>query len=251
MSRFNDHFSGHAEEYATYRPRYPAELYEALDRAAPVEGLVWDVATGNGQAATGLASVGRSVLATDASVQQLLQAESHPAVRYVVALAERAPLPDRAISLVTVAQALHWFDADRFFTEVHRVLAPDGIVAVWCYGLFRTDPGVDALVRELHDVTVGPYWPRERGHIEAIYDTLPFPFERIEAGHFVMEAKWSLDHVMGYLSTWSAVRRYMADRGRSPLSGMRDRLAEVWGEEGSRTVRWQLTVKVGRPRASS
>ena len=218
MSQFQDHFSGHAKAYAAFRPRYPSALFAFLDDRAPRSGPVWDVATGSGQAATALASLGRTVMATDASIQQLQQANPHPRVQYAVALAERAPLPTQSVSLVTVAQALHWFDAARFFGEVKRVLAPGGMVAVWCYGLFRIGAGVDALVDELHDGTVGSYWPRERGHLEAACATLPFPFELIEAGPFDMVADWSVEQVMGYLSTWSAVRRYMAHRGTMPAA---------------------------------
>lgn len=246
MSGFADYFSGHADAYAAHRPTYPRALLQYLDGIAPTGRYAWDVATGSGQAATALANTGRRVLATDASARQVGRATPHPGVRYVVALAESPPLPDRSVGLVTVAQALHWFDVDRFFRQVHRVLIKDGVAAVWAYGLFRTTPTIDTLIVQFHDDTVGRYWPRERGHIEAMYRDLPFPFRRLDTPGFVMEADWSLERVLGYLSTWSAVRRYVADKGSDPLTRLGADLREAWGDAETRRVSWPLLVRVGR-----
>lgn len=243
---FEDHFSGHARTYAAYRPRYPAELFNHLHAVAPDGGTAWDAATGNGQAATALAAAGRVVFATDASVEQIRRAEPHPSVLYAVALSEAPPLPDRSVSLVTVAQALHWFDAEEFYHEVHRVLVPGGVAAVIVYGLFTVAPAVDAIIGAFHDDTVGPYWPRRRGHIRDMYRDLPFPFDRLPTPEFEMVAAWSLERVLGYLSTWSAVRRYMADRGGDPLDVVRGRLSNAWGPQATRTVRWPLIAWIGR-----
>src|SRR6266496_4940677 len=80
---FRDHFSGVAEEYATFRPRYPPALFAALAAQAPRRGTAWDCATGSGQAALGLATHFERVVATDASAAQLAAARRHPRVRYL------------------------------------------------------------------------------------------------------------------------------------------------------------------------
>ena len=111
---FKDHFSGHARAYAEFRPSYPSDLAAYLAHLEPNRGLAWDCGTGNGQAAILLADHFDRVAATDPSRQQLCSATAHPRVTYLAATAERAPLADGSVNLVTVAQALHWFDFARF-----------------------------------------------------------------------------------------------------------------------------------------
>ena len=121
---FRDHFSGHAEDYSRYRPDYPAELLSYLAGLAPGRALAWDCATGNGQAASGLAWHFRGVIATDASARQIAEARPCEGVLYALALAERAPIAGGAVDLVTVAQALHWLDRPGFYAEARRVARP-------------------------------------------------------------------------------------------------------------------------------
>ena len=82
---FNDHYSGHAADYAAYRPSYPVELSAWLAALAPRRRLAWDCGTGNGQAAAGLAAHFECIFATDASAEQIRQADPHPRVEYAVA----------------------------------------------------------------------------------------------------------------------------------------------------------------------
>src|SRR3989442_726826 len=155
-SEFRDHFSGVAAAYATFRPQYPAELFAALADAVPRRRIAWDCATGNGQAAVGLAPHFEQVIATDGSAPQLAAALRHPRVRYLCALAETVPLAAGRIDLIATAQSLHWFDFARFFAEARRVLVPGGIVAVWCYHLAEIDPVIDVEVHRFYADTVGP-----------------------------------------------------------------------------------------------
>ena len=141
---FKDHFSGHAADYSRYRPgAYPAAMFQALAALAPDRECVWDCATGNGQAALGLAALFERVEATDASAQQIAVAGPHPKVRYSVAPAEASGLPDASVALITVAQALHWFDLTKFYVEVRRVAKPQALLACSCYMRCAVDPGVD------------------------------------------------------------------------------------------------------------
>ena len=247
MGSFPDHFSGHAADYARFRPTYPEALFASVHRVAP-PGPVWDVGTGNGQAAVALAPHGRRVLATDASHTQVAHATRHPRVLYAVAPAERPPIATGRVAAVTVGQALHWFRPEPFHAEVRRVTATDGVLVAWSYDLVRITPDVDRVVDGLYH-RVHAWWPPERRHVEARYDTLPFPFDRIELPDHPMEALWSLEDVLGYCGTWSAVRRFRADRGTDPVHGIADPLREAWGvdQEGTtKTARWPLTVLAGR-----
>src|SRR5881409_1515584 len=138
MTKFKDHFSGHAVEYAKFRPHYPDELFEYLALISPRHELAWDCATGNGQAAVGLARHFDSVIATDASAQQ------NDPISYRVAPAEASGIDSASVDLILVAQALHWFDIDRFFTEAKRVLKENGVLAISSYNVLEIAPEIDA-----------------------------------------------------------------------------------------------------------
>jgi ubiquinone/menaquinone biosynthesis C-methylase UbiE len=249
MSRpFHDHFSDVAKRYADFRPNYPAALFEFLTTLAPRNSLVWDCACGNGQATVDLAQRFDRVVATDASREQITSAKPNPNVEYRVAPAEQSGLSDGSVALITVAQALHWFDFDRFYAEVKRVLARNGVLAVWAYGINEVEgEAVNELVQNFYSNIVGPYWPPERKMVEEGYRTIPFPLAEIPAPRFRMETQWTLDQLLGYFSTWSATNRYIKSTGRNPLESLSAELSSVWGVAGSgRLVVWPLTLRVGR-----
>lgn len=248
MSSFSDHFSADASSYARFRPGYPPALFEWLASVAPDRRLAWDCGTGSGQAAVQLADHFAHVVATDTSAAQLAHASRRAGVHYAAMSAERSALATGSASLVTVAQARHWFDQPAFFTEARRVLASRGVVAVLSYGLLTLhDSTLDDVVRRFHGETVGPYWPPERRLVDEGYRTLVLPFERVDAPTFSMQADWTFDHFVGYLSTWSAVRRARAATGADPVLSVIESLRDAWGgEENVRRVDWPLTLHAGR-----
>ena len=181
---FKDHFSGVANRYADFRPHYPAELFDCLATIVPRSATVWDCACGNGQATVDLAARFERVIGTDASKEQIAPATPNPRIEYRVAPAEDCGLPDKSVGLVTVAQALHWFQFERFYAEVKRVLAPNGVIAVWAYGINELEgEAVNGLVQHFYAGVVGPYWPPERKLVEERYQTIPFPFAQIRRRH--------------------------------------------------------------------
>ena len=241
---FKDHFSAHAVEYAKFRPRYPKELFRWLATVAPERELAWDCATGNGQAAVELAELFECVIATDASEKQIGRAEAHACVGYRVAPAEESGIDSNTVDLITVAQALHWFDLDRFYAEARRVSKPGGVLAVWAYKLATVSPEIDAVVNHYYSEVVGPFWPEERILVEK-FEELAFPFPEIEAPPFEMVAEWNAEHLIGYLRTWSATQGFRAANQRDPLEEIEEGLRTAWGN-GVRRVVWPLTVRVGR-----
>jgi SAM-dependent methyltransferase len=244
---FADHFSRQSSQYTQFRPRYPAELFAYLASLVERRDCAWDCGTGNGQAAVDLAKHFAKVIATDPSENQIAHAIANDRVEYLVARAEACPLPDASVDLVTVAQAVHWFDRPRFYDEVRRVVRPNGVLAVWSYPLATIAPAIDALVWELYDPIVGAYWPPERALIMERYATIDFPFEEIAPPDFSMTAEWTLDDLLGYLGTWSSVVRYRQQRGADPLALIDKQLAEAWGPaDVARTVRWPLYCRIGR-----
>lgn len=243
---FQDHFSTQADAYARFRPTYPDALYAWLASMVSARELAWDCGTGSGQAAVALAAHFTRVIASDPSREQIAHAMPHARVHYVVASAEQPSVEAMGADLVTVAQALHWFDCARFYPALERVLAPGGLFAAWGYGLMRITPAVDAIVTRYYSAIVGPYWPPDRRHIESGYRTLPFPLDEITAPAFSMSAEWTLADLLGYLDTWSATRRYLKERGDHPLERVRPELAKAWGGAPTRPITWPLFLRAGR-----
>jgi len=241
---FRDHFSGHATDYSRFRPSYPEALFSWLATLAPPHALVWDCATGNGQAARALASHFETVVATDASDEQIAAAQPHPRVRFGVHPASNSGLDDHSVSLVTVAQALHWFEPEPFHREVTRVVVPGGTVAAWCYELFEVTEAIDAPMLELYHDIVGDDWPPQRRHIETGYRDITWPWTRMATPDFEMVADWSLERVLGYLRTWSATRRWQAREGRDPVAIVEPRMRAAWGDASTRRVNWPLKLLV-------
>jgi SAM-dependent methyltransferase len=244
----SDHFSRVAVAYASFRPHYPDHLFTTLAQLAPGRKRAWDCATGSGQAAIALAQSFDHVLATDSSAAQVRQAGAHPRVSYAVARAEATSLADASVELITVAQALHWFDLDRFYDEARRVLTPGGVLAVWTYAKLQVDRGpIDAALGEFYTDIVGAYWPEERRLVETGYRTLPFPFEEISVDSPPMVASWSRSRLLGYVRTWSAVQRYVEATGEDPVPELAERVAAHWSDPAvSREIQWPLTVRAGR-----
>jgi SAM-dependent methyltransferase len=242
---FKDHFSKQAADYAKFRPKYPQELFDYLGSIAPSRRLAWDCGSGNGQAAVGLVSVFDRVIATDASEKQISNAQAHERVQYRVAPAETSGLESGTVDLIMVAQALHWFDSDRFYVEAQRVLKPNGVLAASAYLFAHIEPAIDAVVNQYYSEVVGPFWAPERRLVENFAE-IPFPFREIDPPKFEMSVHWDLDHLVGYLRTWSATQRFIAAKGTDPLEQISDELRAVWGDpQRTRKVRWPLTLCIG------
>ncbi|MEO8503651.1 MAG: class I SAM-dependent methyltransferase [Acidobacteriota bacterium] len=246
--RFKDYFSGHSALYARYRPTYPAALYEYCATLPARTALALDCATGSGQAARGLARHFGRVLGTDASPQQLIAAPPLSGVFLAVAPAERTPVADHRVDLVMVAQALHWLNHDAFYAEVRRLLAPGGALVATMYDFLECAPEIDAAVLELR-AAVEPYWPPERAQTtkEGFY-RIAFPLVEQASPPIAMVQQWTLEQMLGYLSTWSAVRRFVAANGVDPVAARVALFESAWGDPAAvRAVRWPLMVRIGRP----
>jgi SAM-dependent methyltransferase len=241
---FKDHFSGHADRYAAFRPTSPPALMRFLADCCDERRIAWDCATGNGQTARALTPHFERVIATDASAAQIESAMAHPRIEYGVASAEDSHLPAQSIDLITVSQALHWFDIERFFDEALRVLVPRGVLSAWSYEMCVVEPAVDTLILSLYR-KIDAYWPPERSMVEARYGGIELPMSAIAAPAFDMTARWSAEGMLGYLRTWSASRRFHKERGEDPVLEIERPLREAWGGE-PREVRWPIALKIGR-----
>ena len=243
-----DHFTTVARQYVQSRPTYPPELFDWLARSCRGRDLAWDVGAGNGQASVALAAHFAKVLATDLSEAQIARAAAHERIAYRAAPADRSGLPDASADVVTIAQALHWFDGEPFYDEVRRVLKPGGLVAAWTYGVLHVEgEAVEERVSHFYHRVVGPYWPAERRHVENGYSELLFPFEAVESPALAIRLAWSLEDLLGYCRSWSATAYCQRATGSDPVSGLEAELAPIWGPRGERRlVTWPIAIRAGR-----
>lgn len=247
---FKDHFSSVADAYASWRPSYPPAIFDALAALAGAQARVWEPGCGSGQATRDLAARFGHVFATDPSAEQIERHWVHAApaanVRVAVEPAEATALADASVDVVAVAQALHWFDRERFFGECERVLRPGGLLAAWTYQdmVFSDDltPAADAFRR-----TIAPYWPPERAEVDAGYAHYDWPFEKLPAPQPWLTAEWSLPQLLGYLGSLSATARCRTATGVDPVAQHGPELQAAWGEPSRlRTMRWPLVMHLRR-----
>lgn len=244
---FKDHFSGHSNLYAQARPRYPDALFAWIAGQAPAHGCAWDAGCGNGQASIALARHFDHVIATDPSARQIEQAVAGSRVEYRVEPAEHTSLAAHSADAVTVAQALHWFDLDAFVAEVRRVAKPGALFAAWAYANCSVTPAVDAVVAELYEDVLGPYWPPERALVDEGYMSLALPFAPAATPTFEMRADWNAGQFLAYLSSWSAAQRYRQATGHDAVAAIADGVCAAWDDPAEpRPVRWTLAIRAGR-----
>lgn len=241
-----DNFSAQATKYAQNRPQYPQALIDYIASFARERGKALDLATGNGQVAHKLASKFETVFATDISQKQLDQAERASNIIYKLERAEQTSFEDNTFDLITVAQAVHWFDFTVFYKEIYRILKPEGVFAILGYGLFSTNERADAVISHFYRDIIGPYWDAERRYIEENYQTIPFPFKEIETIPWTNDFEWTTSQLLGYLESWSATQHYKDKTGINPVDLVRGELSLVW-EASDKKVHFPLLLRVGRP----
>ncbi len=246
-SIFKDYFSSASESYRKYRPVYPVQLFDYLATLSRENNIAWDCATGSGQAAIALAKHFNHVIATDASEQQIKNTIPAANIDYRIASAEQSALENNSVDLITVAQALHWFNLNSFFSETRRILKTDGLLAVWSYNLFQIEANIDRTIERLYSNTLSGFWPAERKMVENAYQDIEFPFEVEHNTSFKMTSIWNFDQLIGYLNTWSAVKAYTHEKKLNPVLEFTDELLSMWGSRhDKKQIIWPLTVIIGR-----
>ncbi len=241
-----DNFSVRSSGYAKFRPVYPQEMADWLMNQVTERKNAWDCGTGNGQFAGLLSGGFQKVYATDISTQQINNAVRKKNIFYFKTPAEKTAFPVEFFNLVTVAQAIHWFNFDEFYQEVRRTAAPGAVLAVPGYSLLNIDRETDRIIRKFYEEQTGPYWDAERKYIDDDYKTIPFPFEEIKAPAFKMEFEWDLDRLTGYIQTWSGVQHFIKAKGFDPVPELRNQLFQSWKPGEIKKVRFPLLLRVGK-----
>ncbi|WP_291371065.1 MULTISPECIES: class I SAM-dependent methyltransferase [unclassified Acinetobacter] len=216
-----DLFSSNSVRYKQARPSYSSQIIKEILKHVPGRTFAWDCAAGSGQFTQLLAPYFEQVLATDISEAQLQQAPYFENVSYQVQAAEQTTISEQSVDLVTVAQAIHWFDFKAFYKEVKRVLKPQGVLAVIGYGLIHVqDAAINSLVQQLYAETLKDYWDSERRYIDELYQSIPFPFHEQAVPDLQLEYHWTPQQLLSYLKTWSALKHYHDHNADDPLQSI-------------------------------
>lgn len=241
-------FSVAPEAYAANRPTYPAALFSWIASRCAHHERAWDCGTGNGQAALGLADHFAAIEATDISDEQIEQGLGAPNVRYSVQGAERTAFDGSSFDLVAVAQALHWFDFDTFWPEVERVARPGAFFCAWGYSWFEAEVDLQASFVDRILEILKPYWAPNNRLLWDGYrsDEIRFPFDRVEAPAFSIEARWDVAELLGYVRTWSAYKRAQADdRSARIIAQIEADAVESLRDRDAMPFRIPITVAAG------
>jgi len=242
-----DLFSKQSDLYARYRPGYPKELYDHILSFVKEKSIAWDCATGNGQAAVVLADHFKKVIATDISAAQIDRAIKKENIEYSVCPAESTPFADNTFDLVTVAQAYHWINWKEFKKEVTRVCKPGAIIAIWVY--FRNMPGdkkIDDAIFNFYENVTRPYWDEARKYVEELYETVEFDYELLSVKQFETTLNWQREEMIGYISSWSAIQKYIKVNGRSPIPIIEEEINKLWPEGEVKKVSFPIYFKLGK-----
>ncbi len=240
-----DLFSAQSALYQQARPVYPASLIMQILPYVVGRQCAWDCGAGSGQLTQLLTAHFQQVMATDISAKQLAQAPVLENVQYSVQSAEQTDFPEHYFDLITVAQAIHWFDFEKFYAEVRRTLKPDGVLAVIGYGLIRTNHDhINRLIDELYFQTLKGYWDAERHYIDEGYRTIPFPLQEYAVPELKMEFEWTFAQLIAYLNTWSAVQHYQQQHQLNPVAALQEKLQD-FDLNKIMAVRFPILLRLG------
>ncbi len=247
MKKIIDNFSTQAKTYKKYRPVYPKTFYDELLGLVNIRNTCWDCGTGNGQVASVLSKYFKEVNATDISDTQLQQAARIENVSYSQQRAEQTNFKDSTFDLITVAQAVHWFDFEAFYKEVKRVGNKNAILAIWGYELLNITPEIDALINTFYTEIVGPFWSFERKHIDTHYASIDFPFQEIKlTKDYEIKTELSLSDLEGYFNSWSSVQNYIRQKKENPVNQLINEIKPFWEQNETKIVSYPLFTKIGK-----
>ena len=239
-----DNFSTKSANYKAYRPGYPTEIFDLIKENLTSFEKAWDCGTGNGQIANEIAAFFKQVEATDISRNQIANAVKKNNIHYSVQPAEETNFNNNVFDLVISAQAVHWFDFERFYAEIRRCLKPDGLVIIMGYGLFRSNSATNDVITKFYNETIGSYWDPERKYLDDKYQTIPFPFKEQKTLEFEQIYNWGIEHLLGYLRTWSAVKHYERENNQDPVSLIENDLRQSFGRKNK--ITFPIFVKMGK-----
>lgn len=244
-----ERFSDRVDDYAKYRPTYPAALLDLLEERGLSRGAsVMDVGSGTGILSALLLERGATVYTVEPNEPMRSEAERRlsedPKFRSIAGTAEATGLPDNSIDLITAGQAFHWFDVDGTRREWRRVGKP----AIWCALIwnervddsdFSREYGVMARGFVDEQGRAGSRMKDPAAQLKAFFD--PSPVERVDLANF---QDLDLDGLIGRALSSS----YWPKAGEKHETSIRllRELFEAYQKEGMVRFDYRTEVYLGR-----
>ena len=153
-----------------------------------------------------------------------------------------------SVDLVTAAQCYHWFLADQsdeqFLKEAHRVLRPDGRLAILGYGvcsLYR-EPSLQTAFEGFYYDALGSryppsspkcWWDVDRRLLDKQLEGVAFPlFRQVHRVSLVEHRDMKLRNFYDYIETFSAyqtIKAQLKEHEADPLEELRDEMGILAG----------------------
>ncbi|CAG8662701.1 17114_t:CDS:2 [Gigaspora rosea] len=198
----------------------------------------------------------KQVYATDISQVMLFSASHSQNIQYLVSAAEDlSQFQDSTLDLMTVGQAVHWFDREKFFNEAWRVLKPSGTLAIW---------GCHEKIKKLMLETLEDYWTPGNPKKFALYNLYRDIMLPDKLFKNVIWERYDFDEKEGKMSngesllkyTWSAYKNYMAKYQKEnqniedPINKLFEELKEEegWNDDQILKVSWTFVLALAEKR---
>ncbi|CAG2160960.1 unnamed protein product [Oppiella nova] len=206
--------------YAKFRPHPPKEIINAIksylsERIGASEWLcAVDVGCGNGQCTRPLAEHFQRVYGFDTSAAQIeaaVRLNTRDNISYDVSPAETLSIASTSVQLVTACQAFHWFDFNKFYTELNRILVPNGVIALLGYRMpdvshpnFQNNNRIKNLIKSVYKNPALIWAKKERELVDEGYASVRLPFDdEMRSDAFEAQVDATAEEVRGYVLSWS------------------------------------------------
>jgi SAM-dependent methyltransferase len=252
-----DNFSCQSDKYASIRPSYPNELFECLANNTE-NNLALDIGTGNGQCAYGLSKYYKNVIGIDISQKQLDSAYKRKNIEYYCVPAEfneyhMKLFNGKQFDLITCAQSLHFFDLNIFYNNIKQILKPNtGLFVAWSYIHPTTESKeITDIISKCYYLKLKDYWESFRVLVNEEYKTIKNDLTVdksicIEGKAGNIEKNWSIDELIAFMNTWTAVQVAIKQTNSNPLDTSYDKLKEIWNDGSIKKFTFKLNFINGR-----
>ncbi|KAF2075834.1 hypothetical protein CYY_002868 [Polysphondylium violaceum] len=225
-----DMFGAKSQQYRAFRPQYPQELFDILEQFLDEKrDLALDVGCGSGQATTKLSTMFKKVIGTDPSENQIKNAIQAENIEYKVLPAEDSDLESNLFDLITVAQAIHWFNLPVFFQESKRLLRKDGILAFWAYTGMKINNNEEGqkIHQKFYDQVLVQYLTPKLDMVNNGYRDIIPPFENVTRKVFPYIRNMSIGGLLGFYSSLSGYQKFIL-ANPDPLPEIKESLIKTF-----------------------
>ncbi|XP_040212032.1 putative methyltransferase DDB_G0268948 [Rana temporaria] len=244
----------HASYYQKFRFEPSQEIIDLIfsyvdERLPKPYGFAVDVGCGSGQNTRILSPYFEKVLGTDISEAQLEEtkkAQGSPNVTYSLCPAEKVPVGDVSVDLLTASAAAHWFNIEKFLKEVDRILKPGGCLAFFSYLPYMEihykdrSEQMTQVFAEI-EATLAPYEHEKFEHLrngyKEIYEAIPYPDKR-RIENIVTKIRMPLAGLMGLIQTFSMFQTYLRtepEEAKEMIRTVEERFLQIIGTSSIET----------------